>query len=45
MRLKDFSYDLPESLIAQDPIEKRDMSRLLVLNRKKDDLEHKHFID
>lgn len=45
MRLKDFSYELPERLIAQNPAEKRDMSRLLVLNRKSDTLEHKHFKD
>lgn len=45
MRLKDFSYELPERLIAQNPTEKRDMSRLLVLNRKSDNLEHKHFKD
>jgi len=45
MRLKDFSYDLPEHLIAQDPLEKRDMSRLLVLNRNEDSFEHKRFID
>lgn len=45
MNLKDFRYDLPESLIAQNPLEKRDMSRLLVLNRKSDLLEHRHFTD
>ena len=45
MKLKDFSYELPERLIAQNPIERRDLSRLLVLNRKRDTLEHKHFKD
>ena len=45
MKLNDFSYELPEKLIAQSPIEKRDLSRLLVLNRDSDTLEHKHFID
>lgn len=45
MKLKDFWYDLPERLIAQNPLEKRDMSRLLVLNRETDTLEHKHFTD
>ena len=45
MKLHDFWYDLPERLIAQNPLEKRDMSRLLVLDRKKDVLEHKHFSD
>jgi S-adenosylmethionine:tRNA ribosyltransferase-isomerase len=45
MNLKDFWYDLPENLIAQDPLEKRDMSRLLVLDRSSDVLEHRHFSD
>ncbi len=45
MNLKDFWYDLPEHLIAQNPLEKRDMSRLLVLNRGKDTLEHRLFKD
>ncbi|MCX7773757.1 MAG: tRNA preQ1(34) S-adenosylmethionine ribosyltransferase-isomerase QueA [Clostridia bacterium] len=45
MNLKDFWYDLPERLIAQNPLEKRDMSRLLVLNRNEDSLEHRHFKD
>lgn len=43
MKLKDFSYELPERLIAQNPAQKRDMSRLLVVNRNNDTLEHKHF--
>ena len=33
MNVSDFYYDLPEELIAQTPIEKRDESRLMVLNR------------
>ena len=41
----DFFYDLPESLIAQHPMEKRDHSRLMVLNRKNGSVEHKHFFD
>jgi S-adenosylmethionine:tRNA ribosyltransferase-isomerase len=45
MNLKDFWYDLPERLIAQDPIEKRDFSRLLVLDRKTGTITHKHFYD
>lgn len=45
MKLKDFWYDLPEELIAQSPAEKRDMSRLLVLDRKTGTIEHRHFRD
>ncbi|MGI6621898.1 MAG: tRNA preQ1(34) S-adenosylmethionine ribosyltransferase-isomerase QueA [Clostridiaceae bacterium] len=45
MKLKDFWYDLPDDLIAQSPAEKRDMSRLLVLNRNTGTLAHKHFKD
>jgi S-adenosylmethionine:tRNA ribosyltransferase-isomerase len=39
----DFYYDLPEELIAQHPEEKRDNSRLLVIDRKSGELEHRHF--
>ncbi len=45
MKLKDFWYDLPEHLIAQNPLEKRDLSRLLVTDRSTDTLEHKYFKD
>ena len=45
MKTHDFWYDLPEELIAQTPLEKRDSSRLLVLNRQTGALEHKHFFD
>lgn len=45
MRTSDFDYDLPPELIAQVPIEPRDSSRLLVLNRTTGDLEHRHFTD
>ncbi len=45
MDVKDFYYDLPQELIAQTPIEKRDESRLMVLNRKKQTIEHKTFKD
>lgn len=45
MRTKDFYFDLPEELIAQTPIEKRDASRLLVLNKESGAFEHKHFFD
>jgi len=39
----DFYYDLPEELIAQHPAEKRDNSRLLVIDRKSGELSHRHF--
>ena len=45
MKTHDFYYDLPEELIAQTPLSKRDESRLLVLNRETGALEHKHFFD
>lgn len=45
MELKEFYYDLPEELIAQVPIKKRDESRLMVLDRKKQTIEHKVFKD
>ena len=45
MKVSDFNYDLPEELIAQVPIEKRDESRLMVLNRKNKTIEHKTFKD
>jgi len=41
----DFWYDLPEELIAQTPLERRDSSRLLVLNKDSGELQHKHFYD
>ena len=41
----DFDYELPEELIAQTPLEKRDSSRLLILDKKTGDVEHKHFSD
>ena len=41
----DFYYDLPEELIAQTPLARRDASRLLVLDRKADTLAHRHFYD
>jgi S-adenosylmethionine:tRNA ribosyltransferase-isomerase len=43
MELKDFYYDLPEELIAQEPIKDRDMSRLLVLHKKTGEIEHRIF--
>lgn len=45
MKVSDFNYDLPEELIAQVPLEKRDESRLMVLNREKQSIEHKVFRD
>ena len=45
MKVTDFDYELPEELIAQTPIEKRDESRLMVLDRKEQTIEHKHFKD
>lgn len=45
MNVSDFYYDLPEELIAQTPIEKRDESRLMVLNREDQSIEHKKFKD
>ena len=43
MKVTEFDYELPEELIAQTPIEKRDESRLMVLNRKNNTIEHKTF--
>ena len=45
LKTADFFYDLPPELIAQHPMEKRDESRLLVINRDGSPLEHKHFFD
>lgn len=45
MKLSEFDYHLPEELIAQTPLIKRDTSRLMVLNRKDESIEDKHFYD
>ena len=45
LKTSDFYYDLPEELIAQHPAEKRDNSRLLVIDRKTGSLDHKRFYD
>jgi len=43
MQIEEFDYELPEELIAQTPLEKRDASRLLVLDKKTGEVNHKHF--
>ena len=45
MKVSEFNYELPEELIAQTPIEKRDESRLMVLDREEQTIEHKTFKD
>lgn len=45
MKVSEFNYELPEELIAQTPLEKRDESRLMVLNREEQTIEHKTFKD
>ena len=45
MKVEDFNYELPEELIAQTPLQKRDESRLMVLDKKTGEIEHKHFKD
>ena len=45
MKLSDFDYELPEELIAQTPISKRDTSRLMILDKKTGEITHKHFHD
>ena len=45
MKTSDFMYELPESSIAQSPVEPRDHSRLMVLDRSDDSIAHKHFYD
>ncbi len=45
MKTHDFYYDLPEELIAQTPLEKRDTSRLMVLDKESGEVTHKHFYD
>ena len=45
MKLSEFDYHLPEELIAQTPLKKRDTSRLMVLDRKNQTIEDKHFYD
>lgn len=45
MKTSDFNFYLPEELIAQHPLEKRDYSRLMVLDKSTGNIEHKHFYD
>ncbi len=45
MHINDFDYELPQELIAQTPAEKRDFSRLMVVDRATGNVEHKHFYD
>lgn len=45
MKTEDFDYELPEELIAQTPLEKRDESRLLVLDKESGSIDHKMFYD
>lgn len=45
MKVSDFDFYLPEELIAQHPLEKRDSSRLMVLDKKTGEIEHKSFHD
>lgn len=41
MELSEFNYELPEELIAQTPIEKRDESRLMILDKNTGEIEHR----
>lgn len=45
MKTSDFNYDLPQELIAQTPLERRDGSRLMTLNRETGEISHRHFFD
>ena len=45
MLTKDFSFELPDDLIAQEPTNPRDACRLMVLNKSEQIVEHKHFYD
>ena len=45
MKTDDFDFELPSELIAQTPLEKRDASKLLVLDKETGKIEHKHFTD
>ena len=45
MRVEEFDYDLPKELIAQDPLEQREMARLLTVSKETGELSHNIFKD
>lgn len=45
MLKSDFNYELPEELIAQTPVEPRDSSRLMAIDRSTGEISHRHFYD
>ena len=45
MRTEEFYYELPEELIAQKPVKERESCRLMVLDRERNTIEHRHFYD
>ncbi len=45
MLISEFDYELPEELIAQNPLEKRENSRMLIVNRLSENLRDEHFYD
>ena len=45
MNISEFDYNLPEELIAQMPADKRENSKMLVLDKNEQTIEHKHFFD
>ena len=45
MRLSEFDYELPEVLIAQEPLQERDKSRLLMVDRNNDTIQHRGFLE
>jgi S-adenosylmethionine:tRNA ribosyltransferase-isomerase len=45
MKTSDFNFDLPQELIAQDPLEDRSSSRLMVLNKESGEITHRIFHD
>ena len=45
MKRSDFNFELPESLIAQTPVEQRDHSRLMRMDRKTGEIEHRYFYE